>query len=69
MYSSGSGVRLYDDPDLNLLILIGWGWNSCLLLGTPGSPCFSFAPYSNYDIWRPEISVVGQLTEFVNPRF
>ena len=25
MHAGGSGVRLYDGPDLKLLILVGWG--------------------------------------------
>ena len=42
---------------------------SCLLLGPPGfNWCFSSA--SDFSvIRRPGISIVGQLTEYVSPRF
>ena len=43
---------------------------SCLLLGPPRfNWCFSFAPGFQYVIRRPGISIVGQLTESVSPRF
>ena len=29
----GSGVRLYDGPDLKLFIFVGWDRSFCLLLG------------------------------------
>ena len=32
----GSDVRLYDDPDLKLFILVGWDRIFRLLLGPPG---------------------------------
>ena len=32
----GSGVRLYDGPDLKLFILVGWDRSFRLLLGSAG---------------------------------
>ena len=41
----GSGVRLYDGPDIKLFNLVNWAGASGLLLGPPGfNWCFSFAP-------------------------
>ena len=46
MHAGGSGVRLYDDPDIKLFILVGRGRSLfCPLLGLSGFNCwFSFAP-------------------------
>ena len=33
----GSGVTLYDGPDIKLFILVGWDRSIHLLLGPPGS--------------------------------
>ena len=35
-FAGGSGVRLYDEPDLKLFILVGWDQSFRLLLGLPG---------------------------------
>ena len=45
MHAGGSGVRLYDGPDINLFILVGVAGVSRLLLGPPVfNWCFPFAP-------------------------
>ena len=36
-HAGGSGVRLYDGPDLKLFILVVGAGASCLLRGPPGS--------------------------------
>ena len=41
LHANGSGVRLYHGRDLKLLILVGLGGASCLLLGLTGfNLCF-----------------------------
>ena len=48
MHAGGSGIRLYDGPDIKLFILVGGAGASCLLLGPPGfNWCFTFAPDFN----------------------
>ena len=43
--SGGSGVRLYDDPDIKLFILFGWGRSFLYVAWPTGvNSCFTFAP-------------------------
>ena len=51
VHTSGSGVRLYEGPDLKLLILVGLCGYSCLFLGPTGfNECFSFASDFTLDV-------------------
>ena len=57
LHAGGSGVR-YDGPAVKLLILVGLGGVSCMLLGPTGfNKYFSFAPdfARDIDLSPPEI--------------
>ena len=73
LHASGSGVSLNDSPDLKLLILVGLGGASCLLLDPTGfSECFSFAPDFALDVvWfsRDFQSLGTFMIVSVSPRF
>ena len=66
----GSGVRLYDGPDIKLFILVGWG-RSFLSVAWPTEVqlVFFLLLRSKKVIVRPGMSIVGQLTQSVSPRF
>ena len=42
LHANGSGERLYDGRDLKLLVLVGLGGASCLLLSPTGFNLFLF---------------------------
>ena len=46
MHADGSGVRLYDCPDIKLFILVGWGQSFLSVAWPTGVQLvfFSFAP-------------------------
>ena len=66
MHAGGSGVRLYDGPDIKLFILVGWG-RSFLSVAWPTGVqlVFFFCSGFQYVIRRPGISIIWQLTESV----
>ena len=66
----GSGVRLYDGPDLKRLILVGWGRSFLSVASATGVQLvFFFCSVFSVSYGRPGIPIVGQLAESVRPRF
>ena len=70
LHAGGSGVRLYDSPDIKLFILVGWAEASCLLLGPPGFNWrFSFAPGFNKLFGAQGSPSSGSLLNLLSPHF
>ena len=60
----------YDGPDIKLFILVGWGWSFLSVAWPTGAQhVFFFCSGFQYVIRRPAISIVGQLTEYVESSF
>ena len=63
----GRGVKLFDDPDIKLFILVGFGPELlvCCLAHRGSTDVFVCL----FLLRGPGISIVGQHTESVSPRF
>ena len=73
LHADGSGVRLYDGSDLKLFLLVGWdrcflsvAWPTLVQLLIV---FFLLLQIFSDVVWRPGISIAGQLILSVNPRF
>ena len=70
MHSGGRlGVRLYDGPDIKLVILVDGGLELLVYCFAQEGSTGDFLLLRVNVIRHPEISIIGQLTESVSPRF
>ena len=53
LHAGGSGVRLYDGPDLKLIILFGWDWSSSSVAWSTGAQIFSGVVWQSRDLQLP----------------
>ena len=70
MHAGGSGVRLYDGPDLKLFILVGWGWSFLSVAWPTGVQLVFFFCSGVSKLFGAQVFLSsGSLLNLLSPRF